>query len=213
MAALVVAGVPAPVTGGADGACALPGTVLLAARGDDVVLVDPVTDLVHHTPLTVPIVERTAAIRALPRELAVSPWIVTRTSDESGLRVRVEESASGAVVFDLAFPRRIELAASAVSPAGRYTVIVQANNIATEVVILDAATGARHDARIRHDAPLAAWAIGIDFAPAGGCVAVAMEWTAATGTWLVHLENGEVEAVPGDVFALDWVRTQARPTG
>jgi hypothetical protein len=63
--------------------------------------------------------------------------------------------------------------------------------------------------RLAHAAPLAAYAIGLTFAPDEHCVAVSMERIGGPGaeTWLVDLRTGTVDkvAIP-DLFVLDWAR-------
>jgi hypothetical protein len=109
--------------------------------------------------------------------------------------------------MEATFDRRIELAASKVSPTGQFTVFVQANNLATEVTVLDAEQAERWTVSLPHDATLAAFAISIHIDPAEACLAISEQ--RATGespeTWYVDLATRQVaEPVPG--FVVSWWR-------
>jgi hypothetical protein len=134
-------------------------------------------------------------------------WDVLRTYDEAGLRLRIVDRAQDRVVFDTTFPRRIEIAATAVSPSGRFVVHVQANNVASELTLFDAGNASRRDLRIPHDAPLAAYAISLTFSPDGACLAVSMAREGQPPeSWLIDLRQLELTVTPiADVLVLGWV--------
>jgi hypothetical protein len=134
-------------------------------------------------------------------------WDVLRTYDEVGLRLRIVDRDRTQVVFDAMFPRRIEIAATAVSPSGRFVVHVQANNVASELTLFDAGNASRRDLRIPHDAPLAAYAMTLTFSPDGACLAISMaREDQLSESWLIDLRQPKLAARPiGDVFVLAWV--------
>ncbi|MBA2246952.1 MAG: hypothetical protein H0W23_02400 [Chloroflexia bacterium] len=126
-----------------------------------------------------------AASRPPPR------WVVEREPMADAIAYRVVERRSGATVTAVSFPRRIELAASASNPDGRYFIHVQANNVASEVAIVDARTTRRRSVTLAHDAPLAAFAISLTFNPDGSCLAISMEREggAAPESWALDLTS------------------------
>ncbi len=188
--------------------CEQPGTAMIAEQGERVVVVDPGTGIVQPLPLEPGFVESVARARRFGEAITPSRWVVARTADEHGRRIQVFDMRHGEQVFDVRFDLRIELATSAVSPSGRYTVYLQSNNIASEVTILDAATASQRTVRIEHGAPLAAYAMAIVFSPDQECAAISMERVGGDGaeTWLLNLGSGEIERVPAqDLFVRDWV--------
>lgn len=135
-------------------------------------------------------------------------WVVEREPMADAIAYRVVERRSGATVTAVSFPRRIELAASASSPDGRYFVHVQANNVASEVAIVDARTTRRRTATLPHDAPLAAFAISLTFSPDRSCLAISMEREGgvAPESWAIDLSSDTSAPRPvvwGSVLA--WV--------
>lgn len=177
-------------------------------RDNAVVLVDPQTLSVRELPVSADVARIAERGQALLTGIVPGRWRIERTSLDGGLRLEVFDRHTGETVFDVAFARRIELATASVSPSGRFTVNVQANNIASEVTILDAGTGIGRRVDIPHDASLAAFAIGLAFSPGEGCVAVSMERDGGDGaeTWLLDLESGDARALPvRDVFVLSWL--------
>lgn len=183
--------------------------MLVGERAGRVILVELPDAIVHETSVAPEVVSQGARARRRFQRFAFPRWEVARTIDEQGRRIVVRDPRSGDIRFDVTFPNRIELATSAVSGAGRFSVFVQSNNVASEVTLLDAETGARRMVRLAHDAPLAAYAIGITFDPGERCVAISMERIGGPGaeTWLVDLDTGSVEqlTIP-DLFVLDWSR-------
>ena len=136
---------------------------------------------------------------------------MVRIADGAGTRIVITDALTGRVVLDERFARRIELAASAVSPDGRFTVYVQGNNLATEVTILDALQASVRLVRIAHDADLAPFAIGIVFSPARACAALSMERVGGPGpeAWLVDLEGGAVSRLDSSgASVVDWLPFQ-----
>jgi hypothetical protein len=190
------------------GLCEQPGANLVAEQGDRVVIVDRGTGSVRILPLAPGFVESVALARRSGEALTPSRWDVLRTADERGRRIQVFDAVRDERVFDVRFDLRIELATSAVSPSGRYSIYLQSNNIASEVMILDAATAIQRTVMIEHDAPLAAYAMAIVFSPNQECAAISMERVDSDGaeTWLLDLASGEIARVPAaGVFVLDWV--------
>lgn len=188
--------------------CRLEGTTLLVQQADRLVIVDPATFAVRDTPLDPELVRRAAAMRQVLDEVIWRRWHVVRTADERVREITVFDSSDGSLVFDLSFSRRIELAASAVSPSHRFVIHVQANNVASEATILDAQSGDSRFATISHHAEIAAYAIGIVISPDELCAAISMERADADGaeTWLVDLASGAVTRlrIP-DIQVLDWI--------
>jgi hypothetical protein len=130
-------------------------------------------------------------------------WEVNATTNQAGYSYEIS-GPNGSTVLQAAFARRIELAASTVSASGRYTVFVQANNVATEVAILDAERVTRWTRLLPHNATLAAFAISMHFDPAEECLAISEQRAAGAGpeTWYVDLETRQVsQPVPGFVVA------------
>ncbi|HEV2067157.1 MAG TPA: hypothetical protein VGR08_09985 [Thermomicrobiales bacterium] len=134
-------------------------------------------------------------------------WVTQQSRDESGLRLRIIDRSRDRVVVDSVFPRRIEIAANADSPDGRFVVHLQANNVASELTVFDAGAGIRKDLRLPHAAPLAAYAMSLTFSPDGSCLAVSMTRAGnLPETWTVDLRQPVLTARPlGDVFVLAWV--------
>lgn len=192
---------------GSPGGCGDPGALLIVEQGSDVIAIDPLTVAARIVPVgpdAVRIAER--GWRVL-RGAVPAPWRVLRASDATAQRIEVYEQATGDRVFGVAFPRRIELSTAAVSPSGRFTVHVQANNVASEITVLDAGRGMQWRREIPHNARLAAYAIGVAFSPNGACAALSMERDGGEGpeTWLLDLESGDVSDPPlANVFVLGW---------
>lgn len=141
-------------------------------------------------------------------------WIVERQPDPNATLVRVIDRSTRRVVLETSFPRRIELSASASSPDGRYFAHVQANNVASEVVIFDAMTRARRMVSLPHNGRLAAFAISLTFSPDASCIAISMEreGQGEAETWLVDL-TARVP-VPDTVdagYVLAWLPGRVRP--
>lgn len=140
-------------------------------------------------------------------------WHVSQRWNDVGLQLVVTDRHSGNRVFNDSFPRRIELSTVVVSESGRFTLHVQGNNVASSVTILDAATGQRRVVPIRHDAQLAAFAIGVAIESGERCAALSMERFGGPGaeTWLIDLQSGAVTMVPHrDTFILGWMRRSRR---
>lgn len=196
---------------GSPRGCEDSGALLLAVRGNEVVAIDPLSFEARAVPVqpdAVRIAER--GVRAL-HSAVPAPWRVVRSSDAAAQRIEVYDGRTDDRVFDVAFRRRIELSTAAVSPSGRVTVHVQANNVASEVTVLDAGRGVRWRRDIPHDARLAAYAIGVTFSPNGACAAISMEREGSDDpeTWLLDLESGDLFGSPvADAFVLAWVRRQ-----
>lgn len=140
--------------------------------------------------------------------LGPARWRVVRTADDRAQTIEVRDTGDGSLIFERSFTHRIELAASAVSPSSRFMIHLQANNVASEVTILDAYTGVTRVVAISHNADLAAYAIGIVFSPDDQCAAISMERAGAAGaeTWLLDLRSGAVAqlSIP-DIFAIVWI--------
>ena len=184
---------------------------LLVEHGSGLVLVNPGTLVIRAVPFR-PDVARFVE-RGWNRLEGVlpPPWHVEQSTDETGQRIVVYERQTGGTVFDVAFTRRIELSTAKVSSTGRFTLHVQANNIASEVTILDAQSSSARSLDIPHDARLAAFSIGVAFSPAETCAAISMERVDGIGpeTWLLDLVSGDVRQVPVmDAFVVAWTRIQ-----
>jgi hypothetical protein len=183
-----------------------PGALVGEQRGQVVIAQDGAVQALLLDPATVRRAVRARewfAHRGFPR------WSVRQASDEDGRSFLVTDRETGTDIFDVTYAYRIELAHAASSLSGRFTVVVQSNNVASEVTVLDAATGQSRLSLIGHDAPLAAYAIGIAFSPDEACVAISMERVNGPGaeTWLLDLATGEVSALAiPDLFVLDWAR-------
>jgi hypothetical protein len=132
-------------------------------------------------------------------------WDVQRASGPDAYAFTVHDPGTGELIISATFERRIEIAASTVSPTGRFTVFIQSNNLASEITVLDASTAERRDVRLPHGEKLAAFAIGSAFSRDESCLAVSMERVGGNGpeTWLVSMETGSVSSViPG--FVITW---------
>ena len=133
-------------------------------------------------------------------------WSLDTSSSASGFEFRLADR-DGDVVLAAMFERRIELAASQSSPSGRYLVFVQANNLASEVTVLDAARQSTWNVDLPHDADLAAYAITIVVDAAEQCVAIGQ--VRADGrpaeTWFIDLESRQVSG-PVSRFVVAWLR-------
>lgn len=184
---------------------------LLMEHGAAVQLVNSRTLAVREVPLGADVARIVERGRNLLEGVVPARWHVARTSNDLEQRVAVYDRQSGKIVFEVAFARRIELSTAVVSPTGRFTVHVQANNIASEVTVLDAQSGAIQSLDIPHDARLAAFAIGVAFSPDETCAAISMERVGGDGaeTWLLDLALGDVRALSvTDVFVVGWTRHQ-----
>lgn len=165
--------------------------------------------LPHGRAIPVPgvIVTAIETVRAGLKSFRSPRWVAQRTQDEIGLRLRITDRTRDRVVVDAVFPRRIEIAATAESPDGRFVVHLQANNVASELTVFDAGTGIRKELRLPHDAPLAAYAMSLTFSPDASCLAVSMTRAGhLPEAWTVDLQQPVLTARPlGDVFVLAWV--------
>lgn len=198
---------PLPPVGGCEASSAS----LLMEGGAGLLLVDPRTAAVREAPLgpgVARVVERgwRQLTGIVPRR-----WHVEWASSDLEQVITVYDRQSGEPVFDVPFARRIELSTALVSPTGRYTVHVQANNVASGVTVLDAHVGTVRSLDIPHGARLAAFAIGVAFSPGETCAAISMERVGGDGaeTWLLDLDSGELGRLPvHDAFVLAWVWSQ-----
>lgn len=140
-------------------------------------------------------------------------WIALRAHDGAGSRLRIVDRNLDRVVVDTVFPRRIEIVATAASPGGRFVAHLQANNVVSELTLLDAETGVRNDLRIPHDAPLAAYALALTFSPDASCLAVSMiREGGLPESWMVDPRQPGLAARPiADVFVLAWVVFPGEP--
>lgn len=136
----------------------------------------------------------------------VPGWSISSTSSEQGYRLQVTDQPDGTTVFDTTFEHRIELATSAHSRTGRFTVFLQANNQASEVTIFDAQFRERRELRLHHHATLAAYAIGLSFSSDEACLAVSLERAGGPGpeTWLIDPLTGAAEG-PMAGFVRAWL--------
>ncbi len=186
-------------------ACATAHGWLFLARDNQAVVLDPGNHATASIDLPPAAIERLHRPLILRDIFQSSAWEVRRESWPDAYEFTVVERDTGEVVHTATFTRRIEIAASTVSPSGRYTVFIQANNLGSEITVLDASAGLRRDLRIPHDEELAAFAIDSAFSRDESCLAVSMERVGGNGpeTWLVDLETGEVSpAIPG--FVITW---------
>ncbi len=178
---------------------------LLLERGARAYILDPGDDEILPLDLAPATIERLHRPLTL-LDVFISPaWDVRRDSRPDGYTFTVREPGGGKPILSASFDRRIEIAASTVSPTGRFTVFIQSNNLASEITVLDAADAQRRDVRIPHGEELAAFAIDSAFSRDESCLAVSMERVGGNGpeTWLVNLETGAVSGViPG--FVIDW---------
>jgi len=184
---------------------------LLMERGSALLLVNPRTLAVRDVPLNPDVARIVERDRKWLGGVVPARWHVARSSNDREQRVAVYDRQSGETVFDVAFARRIELSTAVVSSSGRFTVHVQANNIASEVTILDAQSGTTRSLDIPHDAHLAAYAIDVAFSPDETCAAISMERIGGDGaeTWLLDLASGDVRPLPvPDAFVIGWIRHQ-----
>lgn len=160
---------------------------------------------------TVPIAGSVAVAVTTTRSLVSafrSPrWTTLRTRDAAGLRIRVRDRERHRIVIDATFPRRIEIAATATSADGRTLAYLQANNVASELTLFDAAVGTRRDLTIPHDAVFAAYAVTLVFSPDGTCLAVSMDrYGRPPGSWTIDPRRPDPAATPiGDIFVLGWI--------
>lgn len=176
------------------------------ATGERVIVLDPATSREMATPWS----SEQAALLLIGASWrdAFGPdeWVVRRTSSARAYHIEVGERATGETVVAMDFDRRIELATSVISPSSRLTVFIQANNLASELTLIDAATASVQSLTIPHDAPLAAFSIDAAFSSDETCLAVSMERSGGPGpeTWLIDLDTGVVApARPGAVIG--WV--------
>lgn len=168
--------------------------------------------LIHlETGRTVPVAGSVAAAVTTTRSLVSvfrSPrWATLWTPDADGLRLRIIDREGDRIVVDTVFRRRIEIAATATSDDGRFVAYLQANNVASELTLFDAAAGTRRDLRIPHDTVFAAYAMSLVFSPDGSCLAVSMDWEGRPPeSWMIDPRRPGLVAAPvGEVFVLAWV--------
>ena len=193
------------------GGCDLLDASLLMEHGAALQLVNPRTLAVRDVPLSPDVARIVERGWNLLKGVVPARWHVARTSNDREQRVAVSDRQSGETVFDVAFARRIELSTAVVSSTGQFTVHVQANNIASEVTVLDAENGVSRQVELRHDERLAAFAIGVAFSPGEECAAISMERVGADGaeTWLLDLASGDARPLPvPDAFVIGWTRHQ-----
>lgn len=189
-------------------ACLHEGTFLIVEQHGSAAMVVPSSLAAVAVPLDPDLIRLSASVQQSLDGLGRKQWHVVRTADERGLRIDVRNTGDGSLIFDRSFNRRIELSASAVSPSNRFTIHLQANNVASEMTIFDARDGVTQLVTIPHDADLSAYALGIVFGPDEQCAAISMERAGSDGaeTWFVDLEPGRQSLLPlPDIFALDWV--------
>jgi hypothetical protein len=151
------------------------------------------------------LVSAVSAWDELTAALQARRWEVRTTTDEAGYAFYVDR-AGGPTVMQATFARRIELAASSVAPSGRFTAFVQANNLATEVAVLDAERAESWTVFLPHNATLAAFAISIHFDAAEECLVISEQRATGTGpeTWYIDLHTRQVgQSISGFVTA--WV--------
>lgn len=209
IALCVLAAIPGPwLAAASNDPCRLEGTTLIVERGGRLALVDPGSLTIRDVPVDSDGVALAGMLEEVLNGLRSPRWQVARTADEETRRIEVIDSRDGSLVFDVSFTRRIELAATSVSPSHRFVVRVQSNNVASEVTILDAQARAYRFVTIPHGAVLAAYAIGIAFSPEEGCAAISMERAGGGGaeTWLIDLDSGALARLPVEnIFALIWI--------
>ena len=183
-------------------------TSLIVERGDRLALIDPESLTIRDIPVDPDAVELAGRMRRVLNGLRSPRWQVAHSADERTRRIEVVDTRDGSLVFEVSFTRRVELSATSVSPSHRFVAHVQSNNVASEVTILDAQSGASRLVTISHDAVLAAYAIGIAFSPNERCAAISMERADGIGaeTWLIALESGAIAQLPIEgLFALMWI--------
>ncbi len=206
LAALALIGAiakPSPAHDLGEPACATAPGWLFLEHDSQAIIVDPggPSAPVDLAPATIEHLHRPLS---LPATMIPPRWEVARASGPDSHEFTVRDPDTGGAILSATFERRIEIAASTVSPTGRFTVFIQANNLASEITVLDARTGERRDLRIPHDEELAAFAIDSAFSRDESCLAVSMERVGGNGpeTWLVDLETGDAgPAMPGFVIA------------
>lgn len=132
--------------------------------------------------------------------LPATRWIVERLPSTDAVNIRIVDRARDDTAYSVSFPRRIELAASASSADGRFFVHIQANNVASEVVIVDALARRQRTVTLPHDARVAAFAISLTFSPDTSCVAISMERAdvPAPESWFVGLLTDSATIEPVD---------------
>ena len=189
--------------------CNDPGTLILVEQASNTRALDPASGSSWTVPVSPDAVEQLARLHDRYQRFMPGYWSIERIATGRGVAFYITETASAEPVMSAQFDRRIEIAAAVSTPDGRFTVHVQANNIASEVTVLDASLARRQLVTIPHNATLAAFSIGIAFSPGQSCVAISMERVGGPGaeTWLVDMATGSVTTVPvPDAFVLDWVR-------
>ena len=171
------------------------GEYAITRVGDDALL--PVPDAYVDTVLGW---QRTVGLLRHPN------WITAVEATSSTYTYELRNGA-GEVAIGETFPRRIELAASASSPGGRYLVHAQANNQASVVTVLDALGQESWTVSLQHDASLAAYAISVSIDRSEGCVAIGQ--VRADGSpaesWFIDLETRTVAHLEGR-YAVAWAR-------
>lgn len=204
MVMLLLGSMTSPVNSLAQPAapCAQTPRQLLLSRDDEVLLLFPGTTEILPTRLTTTQARFLTADLPFGRWPVPQEWQVERTSQPHAYLIELRNRATGEMVLSATFQRRIELAMSVVSPSGRFVAYIQANNLASEVTLMDAATAAMQTVRIPHDAPLAAYAMHAEISPDERCLAISMERSGGPGpeTWLIDLASGEVsDRIAGDL--------------
>ena len=195
-------------TNASIGSCRHEGTFLIVEHERRASLIDLATLSSMDIPLDPDLVRISTRVQRVLYGFGPARWRVVRIANEREFTIEVIDTRDQTVILMESYSRRIELSASAVSPSSRFTIHLQANNVASEVTILDARDGVTRLVTIPHDADLAAYALGIVYSPDERCAAISMERAIGDGaeTWLVDLESGRTLplSVP-DIFALNWV--------
>lgn len=194
--------IPADSREQSDEPCGLTPSHLMIARSEDVLILSAGTTQVLPTSLTANQAAFLSAALPYDHWLATQDWQVVRTSLPHAYLIELRSVETGRLELSATFDRRIELAMSVVSPSSRQVAFIQANNLASEVTLMDAESATRRTVLIRHDAPLAAYAIQAAFSPDESCLAISMERSGGSGpeTWLVDLATGEVsDRIAGDL--------------
>lgn len=148
--------------------------------------------------------------------LRPATWSVERLSTGDGTCVQVRDNATNDLLLAYQFPRRIEVAASAVSPSRRWVAFVQGGNRASDLTVLDAERRRISTARFWHGAELAPYAITVHFSPDERALVASMT-RAPEGhpeTWTVSLADMvETRVGPEVGMVLAWLPGVGRVGG
>jgi hypothetical protein len=207
LAAIVALGLIQGVPATAGTPCVAPGTVLFGIAGGKPIAFTP-----NGMPYEIPLMGDLEWRAWVGRQSLAPPgpprWSVERVASDRAVTVRIVDTLDGQVVVQASFAKRIELAASAVAPDGRYALYLQGNNVASELTILDARNGTRRTVFLPHNAELAPFAITFAFAPSMECVAISLERVFGRGpeTWLVDIASGATRQLDLDGLTVErWV--------